>query len=75
MYAIFFDDEFKFKFTFFCSLKNRETKSFLRFFFTPRSHAAESLPGFIVDNHKIFLMVVVGGGEEAEGLGWDLPEV
>ena len=41
-------------------------------FFTPRSHAAESLPGFIVDNHKIFL-VVVGGG--AEGLGWDLPEV
>ena len=45
-----------------CSLKNRETKSFLRFFFTPRSHAAESLPGFIVDNHKIFLMVVVGGG-------------
>ena len=44
------------------SLKNRETKSFRRFFFTPRSHAAESLPGFIVDNHKIFLMVVVGGG-------------
>ena len=53
MYAIFFDGEFKFKFTCFClcSLKNRETKSFLRFFFTPRSHAAESLPGFIVDNH------------------------
>ena len=47
---------------FVCSLKNRETKSFLRFFFTPRSHAAESLPGFIVDNHKIFLVVVVGGG-------------
>ena len=46
MYAIFFDGEFKFKFTCFClcSLKNRETKS------------------FIVDNHKIFLMVVVGGG-------------
>ena len=65
MYAIFFDGEFKFKFTCFClcSLKNRETKSFLRFFFfTPRNHAAESLPGFIVDNHKIFLMVVVGGG-------------
>ena len=65
MYAIFFDGEFKFKFTCFClcSLKNRETKSFLRFFFfTPRSHAAESLPGFIVDNHKMFLMVVVGGG-------------
>ena len=55
MYAIFFDGEFKFKFTCFClcSLKNRETK---------RSHAAESLPGFIVDNHKIFLMVVVGWG-------------
>ena len=35
MYAIFFDGEFKFKFTCFClcSLKNRETKSFLRFFF------------------------------------------
>ena len=34
MYAIFFDGEFKFKFTCFClcSLKNRETKSFLRFF-------------------------------------------
>ena len=67
MYAIFFDGEFKFKFTCFClcSLNNRETKSFLRFFFfTPRSQAAESLPGFIVDNHKIFLMVVVvvGGG-------------
>ena len=45
--------------------------------FTPRSHAAESLPGFIVDNHKIFLVVVErrGGGEGAEGLGWDLPEV
>ena len=65
MYAIFFDGEFKFKFTCFClcSLKNRETKSFLPFFFfTPRSHAAESLPGFIVDNHKIFLVVVGGGG-------------
>ena len=76
MYAIFFDGEFKFKFTCFClcSLKNRETKSFLRFCFTPRIHAAESLPGFIVDNHKIFL-VVVGGGGRAEGLGWDLPEV
>ena len=75
MYAIFFDGEFKFKFTCFClcSLKNRETKSFLRFFFTLCSHAAESLPGFIVDNHKIFLVVVGGGG--AEGLGWDLPEV
>ena len=75
MYAIFFDGEF----TCFClrSLKNRETKNFLRFFFTPRSHAAESLPGFIVDNHKIFFMVVVvvGGGGGAEGLGWDLPEV
>ena len=50
-------------------------KAFFSFFFTPRSHAAESLPGFIVDNHKIFLMVVVGGGGGAEGLGWDLPEV
>ena len=30
-------------------------------FFTPRSHAAESLPGFIVDNHKISLVVVVVG--------------
>ena len=30
-------------------------------FFTPSSHAARSLPGFMVDNHKIFLMVVVGG--------------
>ena len=48
-------------------------RAFFGFFFTPRSHAAESLPGFIVDNHKMFLMVVVGGG--AEGLGWDLPEV
>ena len=76
MYAIFFDGEFKFTCFCLCSLKNRETKSFLRFFFfTPRSHAAESLPGFIVDNHKIFLMVVVGGGRGAEGLGWDLPEV
>ena len=40
-------------------------RAFFGFFFTPRSHAAESLPGFIVDNHKIFLMVVVvvvGGG-------------
>ena len=27
-----------------------------------------------MDNHKIFLVVVVGGGG-AEGLGWDLPEV
>ena len=45
MYAIFFDGEFKFKFTCFClcSLKNRETKSFLRFFFTLRSHAAEGV--------------------------------
>ena len=70
MYAIFFDGEFKFKFTCFClcSLKNRETKSFLRFFFfTPRSHATESLPGFIVDNHKIFLMVVVVGGGGLRG--------
>ena len=50
-------------------------RAFFRFFFTPRSHAAESLPGFIVDNHKIFLMVVVVGGGGAEGLGWDLPEV
>ena len=48
-------------------------RAFFGFFFTPRSHAAESLPGFIVDNHKIFLMVVVGGG--VKGLGWDLPEV
>ena len=64
MYAIFFDGEFKFKVTCFClcSLKNRETKSFLRFFFTPRSHAAE-----------LIFLVVVGGG--TEGLGWDLPEV
>ena len=63
MYAIFFDGEFKFKFTCFClcSLKNREIKSFFGFF-TPRSHAAQSLPGFIVDNHKIFLVVVGGGG-------------
>jgi len=31
------------------------------------------ISGFIVDNHKIFL---VGAGEGgAEGLGWDLPEV
>ena len=44
-------------------------------FFTPRSHAVRSLPGFIVDNHKIFLVVVGGGGGAAEGLGWDLPEV
>ena len=50
-------------------------RAFFVFFFTPRSHAAESLPGFIVDNHKIFLMVVVGGEGGAEGLGWDLPEV
>ena len=52
-------------------------RAFFGFFFTPRSHAAEPLPGFIVDNHKIFLMVVVGGGggRGAEGLGWDLPEV
>ena len=28
-----------------------------------------------MDNHKIFLMVVVGGGGGAEGLGWDVPEV
>ena len=49
-------------------------RAFFVFFFTPRSHAAESLPGFIVDNHKMFLMVVVGGAG-AEGLGWDLPEV
>ena len=49
-------------------------RAFFGFFFTPRSHAAESLPGFIVDNHKIILMVVVGGGG-ADGLGWDLPEV
>ena len=39
-------------------------------FFTLRSHPARSLPGFIVDNHKSFLVVV-----RAEGLGWDLPEV
>ena len=66
MHAIFFDGEFKFKFTCFClcSLKNRETKSFLRFFFTPRSHAAESLPGFIVE---IFLVVVGGGGGGLRG--------
>ena len=78
MYAIFFDGEFKFKFTCFClcSLKNRETKSFLRFFFfTPRSHAAESLPGFIVDNHKDVFDGGGGGEGGAEGLGWDLPEV
>ena len=38
-------------------------RAFFGVFFTPRSHAAESLPGFIVDNHKIFLVVVgVGGG-------------
>ena len=68
MYAIFFDGEFKFKFTCFClcSLKNRETKSSLRFF-TPRGHAVESLPGFIVDNHKIFLVVVGGGGGGLRG--------
>ena len=37
-------------------------RAFFVFFFTPRSHAAESLPGFIVGNHKIFLVVVVGEG-------------
>ena len=44
-------------------------------FFNPRSHAARSLPGFIVNNHKIFLVVGGGGGEGGEGLGRDLPEV
>ena len=50
MYAIFFNGEFKFKFTCFC-LCVLFVYVFLGFF-TLRSHAAQSLPSFIVDNHK-----------------------
>ena len=37
-------------------------RAFFGFFFTPRSHAAESLPGFIVDNQDFFDGGGGGGG-------------
>ena len=60
-------------------LKNSETKSFIRFlYFTrnfdvtlqlSRSHAARLLPGFIVDNHKTFLVGVGGGAVQRVRVG------